>query len=508
VKKITFLIVTLFIFLFGIPAIGLADENVSIVLNGNILKSDISPQVVNGRTLVPVRVISEALGMNVGWNNNGGRVTITKDQTNIQLTINNSSAMVGDKMVTLDQPPIIVDGRTLVPLRFISESLGINVGWEPLSKTILITSPFSVKMNDQVLPNNAKVYLLGSMPYIPLSPLSQPLNLTVDKNESSGTVNISANGNSFSMNIAGADINSHQNAMTIDGDLYVPLSSLRQLGMQAVKAVDQNVINLTKPVIQDVSVNSTTSQSAPSSFSNGTYLFIWKADQLDNGDVTTMIQDAKLLGVKGVIIKFANGSVNGDEKSQQYMDQFKKLVGPFKNAGFSVGGWIYQYLTDVNGEVDACSQAVQAGADFIVLDGEGDLSGKNAQVTQFGQLFRAKYPHFPLALSSFAIADYHPEVPYTEYSQFVDAMMPQIYWGEMGRSVTAAFQPSIASYQKFNKPIFPTGQLYTTTSQDKTEFIQLCKNAGISSVSWWDWDEATKEDAYAIRTNNFLVASN
>jgi hypothetical protein len=136
------------------------------------------------------------------------------------------------------------------------------------------------------------------------------------------------------------------------------------------------------------------------------------------------------------------------------------------------------------------------------------LSGKNAQVTQFGQLFRAKYPNFPLALSSYAITDLHPEVPFTEYSQFVDAMMPQIYWGEMGRSVANAFQPSIASYQKFNKPIIPTGQLYTTTSQDKAQFIQLCQNAGLSSISWWDWDEASKEEAYAIRTNNDLALNN
>jgi hypothetical protein len=348
----------------------MADETVNIVLNGNILKSDVSPQVVNGRTLVPVRVISEALGMNVNWNNDSQTVMITKDQTHIQLMINNSRAIVNDKMVTLDQPPIVINGRTLVPLRFISESLGSNVGWEPLSQTILITSPFSVKLNDQALPNNVKVYLAGSMPYIDQSSLSQVLNLTVDRSEAS-KVNISGYGNSMSLNISWADTTNDQNAMTIDGDLYVPISSLRQLGMQSVKEVDQNVIDLTKPVIQDISVTSATYQ--PNGFPNGTYLFIWKADQLDNGDVTAMVQDAKLLGVKGVIIKFANGSLNGDTKSQQYMAQFKKLVSPFKDAGFNVGGWIYQYLSDVDGEVDACSQAVQAGANFIVLDGEGDF---------------------------------------------------------------------------------------------------------------------------------------
>lgn len=234
---------------------------------------------------------------------------------------------------------------------------------------------------------------------------------------------------------------------------------------------------------------------------DGTHLWSWKA----KGDVNKMIELAKSLGVTGVLIKFANGSLAGDPVSQAYMDRFKQLASVFKAAGFRVGGWIYQYLTDVQGEVDACTQAIEAGADWIVLDGEVELKGRNAQVQQFGQLFRTKYPNFPLGLSSFAIAERHPEVPFAEYAAFVDVMMPQIYWADMGWDVAVAFNASIASHKKFGKPIAPTGQSYDkATPADMARFVQLCKSAGYSHASWWDWDEATNAHLQAVQSNLIL----
>jgi hypothetical protein len=235
---------------------------------------------------------------------------------------------------------------------------------------------------------------------------------------------------------------------------------------------------------------------------DGTHLFIWQLEKTCNGDVNQMISTAKDLGITGVLIKFANGSLNGDAKSQAYMDKFKSYAPAFKAAGFVVGGWIFQYLTDVQGEVDACSQAIEAGADWIVLDGEVELNGKNAQVTQFGQLFRAKYLNYPLGLSSFAIANYHPEVPFNEYAPFIDVMMPQIYWAEMGWDVAVAFNASIASFKQYGKPIAPSGQSYDkATVADMAKFVQLCKGAGLTHVSWWDWQEATVEQLNAVKGN-------
>lgn len=238
---------------------------------------------------------------------------------------------------------------------------------------------------------------------------------------------------------------------------------------------------------------------------DGTHIWIWQPWEVLNGDATAMIAKLKELGVTGVILKYSDGNLVGDPVSQRFMAEFKRLAPLFKAAGLTVGGWTYQYLTDVDGEVDALKQAMQAGADWIVLDAEVDVKGKTAQVQQYGQKVRALYPNLKIGLSSFAIANYHPEVPWDAYALFVDVMMPQIYWATMGWDVAVAFNASIASYKRFGKPIAPTGQAYdAATSADMARFVQLCKQAGFTHVSWWDMQHCTPAQEAAIKGNLIL----
>ncbi len=91
---------------------------------------DIMPLVQNGRTLVPVRFIAEKFGASVGWNEPTQTVTVkTKTQT-ITLQIGNNTMMVGDSAVTLDVPAQTIGGRTLIPLRALVEALGKQVFWD------------------------------------------------------------------------------------------------------------------------------------------------------------------------------------------------------------------------------------------------------------------------------------------------------------------------------------------------------------------------------------------
>lgn len=244
----------------------------------------------------------------------------------------------------------------------------------------------------------------------------------------------------------------------------------------------------------------------------GTSMFIWQAGQVYGGDANAIIANAQKLGLDGVLIKCANGSLKNDPVSQQFMADFKRLVLPLKKAGLKVGAWIYQYLTDVDGEVDACSQAIDAGADWLILDAEIDVSTlnpdgktrtpKTKEVQEFGAKLRAKYPNIVIGLSSFAVASYHPEVPFDAYNAFVDVMMPQIYWADMGDGVGTAFTLAVNSYQKFGKPIVPTGQAYGgATPADMAQFVTLCKQAGFTGVSWWDWQHASTAQLAAIAAN-------
>ncbi|NLL21916.1 MAG: hypothetical protein GX263_09300, partial [Firmicutes bacterium] len=94
----------------------------------------------SGRTLVPVRFVSEALGAKVGWDPEAGRVTITDGEKEIILTLGSSAVLVNGAERTIDcAPTTLPPGRTFVPLRFISETLGAEVGYEGNTGKITIT---------------------------------------------------------------------------------------------------------------------------------------------------------------------------------------------------------------------------------------------------------------------------------------------------------------------------------------------------------------------------------
>lgn len=92
--------------------------------------SDQQPTIVEGRTLVPFRALLEKLGAKVEWNEKNQTVTATKADKSIVLKIGSNKATVDGKEVTLDVPAVIENGRTIVPLRFLSENLGYKVKFD------------------------------------------------------------------------------------------------------------------------------------------------------------------------------------------------------------------------------------------------------------------------------------------------------------------------------------------------------------------------------------------
>jgi len=97
------------------------------------------PIIENGRTLVPIRVISETMGAVVDWDSSESRVTITSDDTIVELWIDSQYVFVNNEQIELDVSPVVHDSRTFVPLRFVSEALGANVEWEGETNSVVIT---------------------------------------------------------------------------------------------------------------------------------------------------------------------------------------------------------------------------------------------------------------------------------------------------------------------------------------------------------------------------------
>lgn len=114
----------------------------AVILDGHTLSFDVPPTIENGRTLVPLRAIFEALGTQIYWDAPTQTVMARKESANtvISLTIGNKYAYVNNNLVQLDVPAKIIKSRTMVPLRFVSEALGAKVDWDGVTQTINITS--------------------------------------------------------------------------------------------------------------------------------------------------------------------------------------------------------------------------------------------------------------------------------------------------------------------------------------------------------------------------------
>ncbi len=116
----------------------LADEDITVLLNGNAVEFDRSPIIYNDRTLVPMRAIFESFGLMVQWFEDEQRITAFDENTSITMFIGDNQIHLNDKTFESDVAPMIIDGRTFVPLRVIGESLNGNVEWYGDTRTVTI----------------------------------------------------------------------------------------------------------------------------------------------------------------------------------------------------------------------------------------------------------------------------------------------------------------------------------------------------------------------------------
>jgi hypothetical protein len=141
----TLLFITIFSVLSHVltPYIGFAqnhDQQIKVIINGELQVYDQSPVIKNGRTLVPLRGIFETLDTQVNWDGSTKTVTAVKENKHVKIQIGSNIASINGKQNEIDVPAQILNGRTMVPLRFISETLGAQVQWDGATRTIFIES--------------------------------------------------------------------------------------------------------------------------------------------------------------------------------------------------------------------------------------------------------------------------------------------------------------------------------------------------------------------------------
>ncbi|MFZ5643727.1 MAG: copper amine oxidase N-terminal domain-containing protein [Bacillota bacterium] len=104
--------------------------------NGKNIKFDVPPVIKEGRTLIPVRAIMNGLGAEVAWDEAAKTVTITRGDVTVVVTLDSRVITVNGQEQAMDVPAQLISNRTFVPIRFIAQALNMNVDWDEDSGTV------------------------------------------------------------------------------------------------------------------------------------------------------------------------------------------------------------------------------------------------------------------------------------------------------------------------------------------------------------------------------------
>ncbi len=154
--RIICLITLVFISVLGTSiSTGQASGQVNITVDGKEIAVDVAPYIdENARTMVPVRFVSEALGCVVSWNAGEQRVRISHTGSAVDLHIGEKTAHINGVEKEMDTTAVLKAGRTMVPLRFLAETFGLNVNWKEEQRTVAIKSPATLPGEESSAPGS------------------------------------------------------------------------------------------------------------------------------------------------------------------------------------------------------------------------------------------------------------------------------------------------------------------------------------------------------------------
>ncbi len=146
-KKLLALFIVALMLLSALPAQAIVwrDPSIWVTVDGRPLYFDVDPQIIEGRTMVPMRLIFESMGMTVEWDGDTQTVKAVGNGRIVETTIGKKNITVvtenGPHVEEADIAPQIVDNRTLVPVRFVAQALECTVLWVAVSRTVIIWTP-------------------------------------------------------------------------------------------------------------------------------------------------------------------------------------------------------------------------------------------------------------------------------------------------------------------------------------------------------------------------------
>ncbi len=157
------LLIMLFLVIYSITVNASYGIIVDIKQNGEYVESDIKGMIIENRVFVPVRYVAIALGIeNISWEEEDKEITLSDGENNLILFAGEKIAYINGEEISSDTPPVIIDSRTYVPVRFIAEIFGSSVEWEEDMYAVNIENDLSLQENEKNMEyNDNDIYWLS-----------------------------------------------------------------------------------------------------------------------------------------------------------------------------------------------------------------------------------------------------------------------------------------------------------------------------------------------------------
>ena len=216
-------------------------------------------------------------------------------------------------------------------------------------------------------------------------------------------------------------------------------------------------------------------------------MWIWELPDTDGGSLSAIVATAHRYGVRTLIIKSSDGVNPWPQFSATLVDELHA-------AHLRVCAWQYVYGDHPGVEANLGADAVHDGADCLVIDAESEYEGRYVAAQAYVHDLRKQIgARYPVALAGFPYVDYHPAFPYSVFLGPGGAQydVPQMYWRDIGTSVSQVFAHTYEFNLPYGRPIDPLGQIYGNPPMRQiVRFRELARSYGAGGVSWFDWQSA------------------
>lgn len=241
--------------------------------------------------------------------------------------------------------------------------------------------------------------------------------------------------------------------------------------------------------------------------------WIWYLEQCDG--VPGVLERAQALGLSHVLLKVGDGAGYGTARDPEvFRRQWEGAVGPLHDAGLRVLSWSYVYLDDPAGEAEVALWALRHGADGHVFDVEGESAGKASAAQTLCSNMRTEAPDAFLAYAPLPVISYHQRLPYAQFNQVCNAVLPQFYTKALGTGDDWPFARLFQEWddwttrwraQDIPMPVLaPAIDGYLPGNADSiAQYTEFIGTRGLPGVSVWRLDTLTPEMGQAFQSLRF-----